>query len=89
MKTQLNTTNIAIEGMSCGGCVQNVSKALQSVTGVTIADVAVGSARIEVANPEALKRAIEAVEKAGYKAQADPVMPAAKDTSGGGGCCGG
>jgi len=88
MKTHLNPTNIAIEGMSCGGCVQNVAKALQSVPGVTIEDVAIGSARIEAADPEALKGAIEAVEKAGYKAKVGPVMPAATHTSGGG-CCGG
>lgn len=88
MQTHLSTTNLAIEGMSCGSCVQHVSKALQSVPGVTIQDVAIGSARIEVGDPNALKGAIEAVEKAGYKAKVGPVLPAATHGSGGG-CCGG
>jgi copper chaperone len=41
-----NTLNLAIEGMHCGACVRRVTSALQSVEGVTINSVEVGSAKI-------------------------------------------
>jgi copper chaperone len=41
-----NTLNLAIEGMHCGACVRRVTSALQSVEGVTVNSVEVGSAKI-------------------------------------------
>jgi copper chaperone CopZ len=41
-----NTLNLAIEGMHCGACVRRVTSALQSVEGVTVKSVEVGSAEI-------------------------------------------
>jgi copper chaperone CopZ len=41
-----NTLNLAIEGMHCGACVRRVTTALQSVEGVTVKSVEVGSAKI-------------------------------------------
>jgi copper chaperone len=41
-----NTLNLAIEGMHCGACVRRVTSALQSVAGVTVKAVEVGSAEI-------------------------------------------
>jgi len=41
-----NTLNLAIEGMHCGACVRRVTSALQSVEGVTVKAVEVGSAEI-------------------------------------------
>ena len=41
-----NTLNLAIEGMHCGACVRRVASALQSVEGVTVKSVEVGSAEI-------------------------------------------
>ena len=41
-----NTLNLAIEGMHCGACVRRVTSALQSVEGVTVNSVEVGSAKV-------------------------------------------
>ena len=41
-----NTLNLAIEGMHCGACVRRVTSALQSVEGVTVKSIEVGSAEI-------------------------------------------
>ena len=83
----MNSTSIAIEGMSCGHCVQQVSKALQSVPGVTVEAVTVGSARIGATDASASRAAVAAIEKAGYKATVSPDMQAVSPRSGG--CCGG
>jgi copper chaperone len=41
-----NTLNLAIEGMHCGACVRRVTSALQSMEGVTVKSIYVGSAEI-------------------------------------------
>jgi copper chaperone len=41
-----NTLNLAIEDMHCGACVRRVTSALQSVEGVTVNSVEVGSAQV-------------------------------------------
>ncbi|TJZ69046.1 heavy-metal-associated domain-containing protein [Chitiniphilus eburneus] len=61
--------NIGIEGMSCGGCVASVTRALQAVEGVT--DVAVtlapGAASVTFDPADTDRRTIEtAIEDAGY-----------------------
>jgi len=35
----MKTTEIRIEGMSCGGCVANITKKLQALAGVTSVEV--------------------------------------------------
>ena len=40
------TLRLSIEGMHCGGCVRRVTGALQSVQGVEVGPVEVGSAEI-------------------------------------------
>ncbi len=82
------TTTLSIDGMSCGGCVTAVTKALSAVPGVKVQSVAVGSAEIEAGDASAMKQAIAALEVAGYPARATTVMPALA-TKLGGGCCGG
>lgn len=58
-----------IEGMSCGGCVASVEKALKAVAGVgsVSVDLAKGQARVDYdasrTNPTILRQAIE---DAGY-----------------------
>lgn len=57
---------IAIEGMHCDACVRRVKKALEKVPGITVENVAVGSA--DVAADEAQKPAVlEAIRDAGYE----------------------
>ncbi|HYW50666.1 MAG TPA: cation transporter [Gemmatimonadaceae bacterium] len=59
-------TTISISGMTCGHCVTAVRKALQSVPGVTIQDVKVGSAAVEFDSPATLASAEAAITDAGY-----------------------
>ena len=65
MQTKLN-----IEGMTCQMCVQHVTKALQSTSGVSKAEVNLEtkSALVEGDNFDN-DRLIEAVSEAGYTAQ--------------------
>lgn len=95
MNTTTNTTGaitLAIDGMSCGHCVQAVNKALAAVPGVTVRSVAVGSAVIEAADGWAAGKAVAALDEAGFPAKAvadtaDTVSP--MQAKSGGGCCGG
>jgi copper chaperone len=67
----METTRIPIEGMTCGGCVNSVTRVLSALPGVTAADVSLTKARAKVTydpaktGVEAMKQAIE---RAGYKA---------------------
>jgi copper chaperone len=67
----MSHTTLKIDGMSCGHCVMSVKKALQALEGVTVEQVAVGSATVAydpaVASPEKIA---EAVRDAGYTAWA-------------------
>jgi copper chaperone CopZ len=60
---------LSIEGMHCDACVRRVRKALESVEGIHVEDVKVGSA-VVTGTSENQNSAIEAIRKAGYKAQA-------------------
>lgn len=86
------TTTLAIEGMTCGHCVQAVTNALSAVPGVKVRSVAVGSAVIEANDGRAAGKAVAALDEAGYPARAvgDNESKAAPTPSrGGGGCYGG
>lgn len=65
-------TVLTVEGMSCGKCVEFVSKALESVPGVerALVDLAAQQATVEgPADPAAL---ILAIEEEGYSAHLAP-----------------
>jgi copper chaperone len=62
---------IAVEGMSCGHCVQAVERALASTPGVGVLSVSVGAAVIDVqagAPAGTVVRAVAAIETAGFGA---------------------
>jgi copper chaperone len=65
----MNRTTLKIDGMSCGHCVMSVKQALQGLEGVTVENVAVGTATVSydpaTASPEQIA---EAVTEAGYTA---------------------
>jgi copper chaperone len=91
MNATTNTTErltLSIDGMSCGHCVQTVTKALSGVPGIKVHSVAVGSAEIDAAGQNAANDAIAALGNAGYQAtlarRAVVASPARA-----GGCCGG
>ncbi|MBD3216849.1 MAG: hypothetical protein GF310_01140 [candidate division Zixibacteria bacterium] len=71
-KTEETVIDFKIEGMTCNHCVENVTKALQTVEGVDTAvvyfetDSAVVHYKDKKPSEEAL---IKAVEKAGYGAE--------------------
>ncbi|MBW7888720.1 MAG: cation transporter [Bacteroidetes bacterium] len=78
------TVKLAIDGMTCNGCVSNVTKALKGVKGVS--DVKVNlqekSATVKVANAgkEMTSALIKAVADAGYEA-AEGNAPVKKESS--------
>ena len=83
-----DTITLSIDGMSCGHCVQAVTKALSAVPGVQVKSVAVGTARIEAKDGWAAAQAVTALGAAGYPARAtDASVPVSSKPSGG--CCGG
>ncbi|HLV25008.1 MAG TPA: cation transporter [Gemmatimonadales bacterium] len=65
----MSSTNLKIEGMSCGHCVSAVRKALEGLDGVTVENVAVGSATVSFDPAVASEEQIAgAVSEAGYAA---------------------
>ncbi len=61
------TKKIEIEGMTCGHCVMSVKKQLGAMTGVTVQEVSVGSATVNMDGPTVTDRDLQrAVEEAGY-----------------------
>lgn len=103
-KTALNTTTtnrsstisgpasftLTFDWMTCGHCVQAVSKALAGVTGVTVRSVAVGSAEITAPDGLTVSRAVNALGEAGYAAKAcEPSAGTGAQATSGGSCCGG
>ena len=82
---------MAISGMSCGGCVSTVRKALDAVPGAHADAVAVGSATISYDEQRTTPEAIaKAVRGSGYEPLAAWAPNAASKAAGahkGGGCC--
>lgn len=62
------TTELKIEGMTCGHCVTAVRKALEAVPGVESADVNLAEGRATVEGNANLETLVEAVEEEGYTA---------------------
>ncbi len=65
----METQHLSVIGMTCQGCVESVTRALQAISGVKSADVslAVGSATIEFDEQlTSLDDLEQAVKQAGY-----------------------
>ncbi|MGK3999426.1 CopZ family metallochaperone [Sorangium sp. So ce1024] len=61
---------IAIEGMTCGHCVQAVTKALEKVPGVTrVVEVSVERGEAVVEGSASAEALVAAVHAAGYEAR--------------------
>ena len=83
----MQTETLKVGGMTCGGCVSAVTKALRAVPGVKDVSVSLqaGEARVDfdesATSPDRLRTA---VERAGFD-----VKPGnAQEPQGRGGCCG-
>jgi copper chaperone len=65
-----DTLELSIEGMHCGACVRRVTNALQTVPGVQLNSVEVGSAQLQFnpqeATPEQIAAAVNGI---GFTAQ--------------------
>ncbi|MFC7081559.1 heavy-metal-associated domain-containing protein [Halorussus caseinilyticus] len=61
---------ITVEGMSCGGCEENVENALRDVPGVTDAEADNESDSVTVEGDASDADLVAAVEDAGYTAKA-------------------
>jgi len=83
-----DTITLSIDGMTCGHCVQAVTKALSTVPGVLTKSVTVGTAEIETKDGWSSGQAVAALQAAGYPARATAGEPSAASKMGGG-CCGG
>lgn len=65
----MEQTELQITGMMCEACVGHVTKALESVAGVTKADVTLEAGRAKVYHDGATRQALqEAVAEEGYAA---------------------
>jgi copper chaperone CopZ len=65
----METVNLSIQGMHCGGCASKVSTALKSVPGTKIEEVSVGRARVSFDPQKTSAEAIiVAVNNLGFKA---------------------
>lgn len=62
------TTELKVEGMSCGHCKMTVEKALKNVPGVEKVEVFLDQGRAVVQGQAPISQLIEAVEEEGYQA---------------------
>ncbi len=87
----MTTLDLSIDGMTCGHCVANVRRALESLTGVHVQDVRIGSAQLHVADtsPATLRPILAALADAGYPGSVQtPGATAAADSPKSGCGCG-
>lgn len=70
------TTDLQVTGMSCQHCVGAVTRALQSVPGVTGVEVDLASGRVRVQGEADLSALTQAVVDAGYGVADAPRDPA-------------
>lgn len=89
MQQQMQQHTLAISGMSCGGCVNAVGKALSAVPGTQVDAVAVGSATVSYDTGLTTVAALEqAVRDAGFDLDTAGAMGKTGDAGRGHGCCG-
>ena len=67
----MNTIRLAVQDMSCGGCVSSVQHAIQTVPGVISvrADLASKAVEVDAAATVTPSEVVAAVERAGYEAE--------------------
>ena len=64
------SVTLDIEGMSCGRCLNAVSRALHGVPGAEVKRVQIGRAEVAVAAKSTVEALVAAVAEAGYRATA-------------------
>lgn len=69
-------TELKVVGMTCGGCVAGLERALSAVEGVEKAEVTLEGGRAKVAGAVSRERLVEAVERAGFEVSDGGPVPA-------------
>jgi copper chaperone CopZ len=85
----MQTTELKVDGMTCGSCVASVTKALKRVSGVQDVEVDLGSGIARVRGEHGAHQVPElvaALDEAGYQAGAATGAPAAQHQHPAGGC---
>jgi len=83
----METTELKVDGMTCGSCVASVTKALKRVPGVQEVEVDLGSGIARVRGEQVahqLAELVAALGEAGYGAGAASGAPAARQPAAGG-----
>ena len=62
----------SIEGMHCDGCVRRVKAVLGKIEGVSVTEVIVGGADVDLAGSVTPEAVLEALKKAGYPSHETP-----------------
>ena len=55
-----------IQGMSCGGCVNSLTRVLKAVPGIEPIKIEVGKAQLRLNDPATSQTVMEAVNRAGF-----------------------
>lgn len=64
----MKTQELTIEGMTCGHCVMSVKKELSKLANVTVEDVQIGKAKVQIDESNVTTEQLaKAVEEAGYR----------------------
>lgn len=86
----MNTINLEVQGMSCGGCVKRVTNTLQSLQGVNTVDVDLPTGHVSVSGyfPQGGDPLVLALTAAGYPAKLTSATVSVSDEKKSGGCCG-
>jgi copper chaperone len=67
-------TTFTISGMSCGGCVNSVTRVLRAVPGIEPLHVEVGQAKVRIDPGQAtVEAARKAIERAGFRVVGEQV----------------
>ena len=69
----MNTTEktFTIQGMSCGGCVNSLTRVLKSVPGIEPLKIEVGKAHLRLDERATSQTVKDAVERAGFEVTAE------------------
>ncbi len=84
----MNTIQLEVQGMHCGGCVKRVTSTLVPLQGVSHVDVDLAAGRVSVGGdfPQGSDALVVALTAAGYPAKVATSGSTAPPKSGG--CCG-
>lgn len=63
------TVQLMVKGMSCGGCVRSVTRAIQRVDQTAKVDVELETGRVHVEGGVSPEQARQSIERAGYAAE--------------------